>query len=652
MILSLILISLGYFAIDQRKQQLKDKLRVHGESLVDLLAETSIQPIKKYSFFLLQEFAIKIEQFDYVAFCEIYNSEGLSLVQDEITIEGRRIVKKKRRVGDNIMIFEKKIIDGDQHLGRVEVGFFLDDLNEEIRISSFQFGIGFFVLLGVMAIVIDLFLSIFFVSPIIKLSAEMNGFTPENYTPMSVNRNDEIGLLISSFNQMGKNLQNSFKKIREEVAVRKEAEDNLKAVNQILERSIRRSESIRIFANQITKHKNESILFCATLEEIYQHLHFDGTILFFDFEDNLFSNMESQRKKPSILKKPFSSKIINSVFTSDNQEVSVFNEISDNHPLFHLTVDQIIADLNGSHFLFFKASAAKEELICIYRSPEKPHFDELDEEYIKSMLNQIDIAQKNIGTIEEKTRMETELKTASIIQKSFLPKKIPKIPGYEIALKLQPAKEVSGDYYDIIELPENRTAIMVADVSGKGMPAAIYVNLARVILRNKAKIYGSPFQTLCALNEGLKGEFNDDTQANRFLTLCYLTVGDNNVVQYANAGHEPIQLIRKNEDKYQLLKPHGYPLGNLYTDIFSERLSQETVSLNSGDVLFCFSDGATDVENDYGKQFDEERLYDLVKQYSHLTAQQITDNVYKGLMKYQGKNEQTDDITLVVLKKT
>ncbi len=275
LILSIVIASLGYVVIQQQHRQSFEKLRVHGGSLATLLAKTSAAPIQKYTFFQLQESAVKVEQFDQVAFCEIYDAEGVSLTQDEAIIKGVRMVKKTRQTGENIIIFEQEILADEQRLGKVEIGFYLDELQQEIRTSTSQFGIAFLLLLGVVAVVINLFLSHLFISPIVNLSATMKMFTLEQFAPVAVHRSDEIGELALSFNQMGENLQTNFEKIRQEVTIRKRAEEALRILNDELEERVkertaelsRANEEIGLLNEQL---KDENIRMEKRTEELFQ----------------------------------------------------------------------------------------------------------------------------------------------------------------------------------------------------------------------------------------------------------------------------------------------------------------------------------------------------------------------------------------------
>jgi len=190
--------------------------------------------------------------------------------------------------------------------------------------------------------------------------------------------------------------------------------------------------------------------------------------------------------------------------------------------------------------------------------------------------------------------------------------------------------------------------MVVADVSGKGVSAAMYANMARVLLREKSKNHKSPRDLLCELNNSLRREFHSD----HFLTLCYVLLDlDQQVVSYASAGHEPIVLVKAGEDGHHLLKPKGYPFSNLHSEIFEMRIKQDEYRMQPGDLIFCYTDGLTDATNEKGEMFGEEALYALVMQMKALSPEEITRQIQNTMETFQGAAEQMDDITMIALKR-
>lgn len=273
--------------------------------------------------------------------------------------------------------------------------------------------------------------------------------------------------------------------------------------------------------------------------------------------------------------------------------------------------------------------------------------DELEK--VVQAINQMRVTLKKSSLeLESKARLDGELKTAAAVQRFFLPKKPPTLDGFDIASFFQPAKEVSGDYFDFIPINERFTAFVIADVSGKGVSAAIYASIVRVLLRDKIIHLTEPAPLLKALNDSLKHVF----QSNRFVTLGYLLLDTkDSTVAIANAGHEPLIFIKANNHQIELLKPAGMPFSDFHSEHFAGRITQQTHVLESGDVLVCYTDGLTDVVNRQNEMFGEEAFYQVVKSFSHLSAAEMLQATYKVLMEFQQDAEQSDDITMIAIRK-
>ncbi len=212
-ILSLTLFSLGYFIISDLRMQMTKNLMMQGEQLSSFLAKTSIAPIKNYRFYILREYALKLEQFSQVAYCEIYNEDGESLVEMDSTFT-EEVIKKHKAINDDVLVIKKIIVDNDINYGTIEIGLYLNEVKDEIKRKSYRLTLLFLSILIVIAILLRWFLNTIFVTPVVALSEsaqklEIGDFTE---TPHS-KRRDEIGGLINSFNVMRKHLKSSFNEI-------------------------------------------------------------------------------------------------------------------------------------------------------------------------------------------------------------------------------------------------------------------------------------------------------------------------------------------------------------------------------------------------------------------------------------------------------
>lgn len=240
-------------------------------------------------------------------------------------------------------------------------------------------------------------------------------------------------------------------------------------------------------------------------------------------------------------------------------------------------------------------------------------------------------------------RLEGELEIAKGIQQNFLPKEMPDIRGIEIAAFNLPAREVGGDFYDFIPIDEDRWGLEIADVSGKGIPAALFMALSRTLVRS---VTSANSTVAGAIKQANKLIFSEG-RSNMFVTLFYAIINTQKMtLSYTNAGHNPPMLIKKSSKDIVLLKAQGVPLG-ITGDM---ELYDEQITLTSGDIIILYTDGITEAINEKREQFKEERLSELVIEDQSLSAQDIIKKVLEGIRIFSGKQPQFDDITLIVLK--
>lgn len=289
-----------------------------------------------------------------------------------------------------------------------------------------------------------------------------------------------------------------------------------------------------------------------------------------------------------------------------------------------------------------------EEALVLRRKPSKgDRSDELD--LVVSAINQMRVTlKKSAQQLEAKARMEGELNAAAAIQRSLLPTQAPVIEGFDLASMFFPANEVSGDYYDFIAIDHERLALVVVDVSGKGVAAAMHANSARILMRNDPALLNHPARLCCSLNRSLQGEMPD----NQFLTMIYLVLDCRSTEAiYANAGHEPIVVSSPQRQKPLFLKPKGYPICGPTSASFPERIQQERFAIQCDDMILLYTDGLTDVMSENGERFGEKRLYDLVQNLRTLDAQTFLEHIVETLRAFQGNADQPDDITMIALKR-
>jgi phosphoserine phosphatase RsbU/P len=274
-------------------------------------------------------------------------------------------------------------------------------------------------------------------------------------------------------------------------------------------------------------------------------------------------------------------------------------------------------------------------------------YSQADLEFLYSLGNLAIISIENarlFKTAIEKQRMEDELNIAREIQQGLLPEKLPSIPQFDIAALTISSKEVGGDYYDVITRKQNEYVLAIGDVSGKGTPAALLMANVQAALRALAPLCSSVAETT--------GQINDLTCANtrggtKFITFFWgILDAKNHQFRYANAGHNPPYLLRKN-GTVENLEEGGLILGIFKTTTPYE---EATVSLLPGDVLVMYTDGVSEAMNQNNEQFTEERLEAILKKSTSLSAKEIILQVQKDLETHTQATPQSDDITMLVLK--
>ncbi len=246
-------------------------------------------------------------------------------------------------------------------------------------------------------------------------------------------------------------------------------------------------------------------------------------------------------------------------------------------------------------------------------------------------------------TEETLERSKSELRIASDIQRSFLPEHIPPAAGFDLAAISVPAMEVGGDFYDFIPGQEGKLGMVIADVSGKSVPAALFMALSRTIVRANATHHQSGTEVLQDANDMISA----DSRSGMFVTLFYGVLDEEaRDLVYANAGHPPPLLFRRSEGDFAELEVTGIALGAMGGMEYEER----RMSLSSGDVLVLYTDGVTEAINRDVEQYGTKRLCSIVRKAHALPAQTIMESILEDISRFSEGQAQFDDITMIVLK--
>src|SRR5215203_4657835 len=299
-----------------------------------------------------------------------------------------------------------------------------------------------------------------------------------------------------------------------------------------------------------------------------------------------------------------------------------------------LTIVENARLYNSLQGTYLEMEKKEEEVRQLNKDLEK-RVAERTEQLKSAMAKQQKVAQ-------ERERIEQELRVARMIQHTLLPKSLPELEGHQIAVYYQPAREVGGDFYDFLDLPDGRLGLIVGDVSGKGVPAAIVMAITRTLLRAAYRIGSSaPGEILEQVNNILYG----DIPANMFVT-CLAALLDSRTgrLQYANAGHD-LPYVR-HADGVGRLRARGMPLG-LMPNMSYE---QKGITLEPGESVLLYSDGLVEAHDPQREMFGFPRMQGFVG--AHPDAATLIDSLLAELERFTGEEwEQEDDITLLTLQR-
>lgn len=244
----------------------------------------------------------------------------------------------------------------------------------------------------------------------------------------------------------------------------------------------------------------------------------------------------------------------------------------------------------------------------------------------------------------QRQRLENEISIAREVQEQLFPRSFPSISGIQLAAVCRPARSVSGDYYDFIQLGPNRVAIALADISGKGIFAALLMASLQAALRSMASANGIGDGT-AALVARLNNHLYKNTSDDRYATFFYAVYdGDSHTLTYTNAGH--LSPFFVNENGVQQLEEGGTVVG-MFEDA---TYAQGTLKVAPGSVLVAFSDGLTEPENVYGEEFGMQRLKDEILRHRGVPSQVLAEDLIGAAEQWSGTPEQADDMTVVVAR--
>jgi Stage II sporulation protein E (SpoIIE)/Type II CAAX prenyl endopeptidase Rce1-like len=254
---------------------------------------------------------------------------------------------------------------------------------------------------------------------------------------------------------------------------------------------------------------------------------------------------------------------------------------------------------------------------------------------------------EHIRRIKERARMQQELEIARKVQLGLLPKEKPQLQGFDISGICLPALEVGGDYFDFIDLKDGRLGLAIADVSGKGVPAAIYMTLTKGILQSHAEATLSPKIVLSKVNSLMYRTIEKSWYVSMFYAV--LDPKSKQLI-FSRAGHNPAIVLNRDKSSPQLLQPAGIGLGLEMGEIFSKTLVEGELQLEPGNTLVFYTDGFTEAMNVSGQEYGEDRFLKFLSENDNGSANDLVNLAIKEIQSFAGEAPQHDDMTMVVLK--
>ncbi len=293
-------------------------------------------------------------------------------------------------------------------------------------------------------------------------------------------------------------------------------------------------------------------------------------------------------------------------------------------------------------------------VLSLARNANEPPFNQNDLRILSLFANQAAVALANAQQYQElqqlyaqvqgKEQLESELRLAYTIQSSLLPKHLPKVPGWELAAQWNSAKEVSGDFYDCFPVPDKRWGFIVADVAGKGVPAALFMAFCRTLTRTFCMDGRAPLDALRRVNDLIIANSSSEL----FVTMVYgLLDPRQGTLTYVNAGHPRLLWFRQTKNAITKLEADGMALGVLP----GVELEQKTVELAPGDVVLFYTDGMSEATSRSGQLFGDRRIQAALRELAMQKPAQILNGLGKKVADFTRGRSPNDDLTAIALKR-
>jgi sigma-B regulation protein RsbU (phosphoserine phosphatase) len=290
-------------------------------------------------------------------------------------------------------------------------------------------------------------------------------------------------------------------------------------------------------------------------------------------------------------------------------------------------------------------------VLALANRDEGKSFSKADFELIQSVADQAaySLQHAKIYTqLTEKKKLDHDIEVAREIQRILLPNVAPEMEGFNCAALNIPAQQVSGDYFDFIQVDADRWGVAVADVSGKGIPASIIMAMCRSVLRSKAPGNQSPAQVLREVNRQLYPDIREDM----FITMIYMVLDKSGKLTLARAGHESALWCKDRFRHIETVDAPGMALGIDSGDVFDEVIRDVTIELQPLDTVVVYTDGINEALDDEGNEFGQEQLKGVLQAAGPQSVDFLVKTIVERVQNFSSGHPQNDDITLAAVQRS
>ena len=486
----------------------------------------------------------------------------------------------------------------------------MSEVDEDEALSAIDIFINRMILLLIILIILIPINAILFArsitKPLLKLTNVSKQMAAGNLkVETGLCQNDEIGALACSFDKMAESIRHMMDKLEEANTT---LEEKVKIRTKEVEEAHYKTQSI-------IDNANDAII---TIDER------QNIVLFNAAATDIFGYTEEE-----ILGKSLIELLPESYMKNHHKHIDSFKSSSENSKQMNDRAEVMGKRRNGNLF-YAEVSISKQKI---------------DDEYqFTAFLKDISIRKEMEAKIEEANqRMEDELNVGRDIQMSMLPLIFPAFPDhseFNIYALLESAREVGGDFYDFYFLDEHKFLFTIADVSGKGVPSALFMAVCKTLIKSRATDDHSPSSIVTHVND----ELSRDNPASMFVTLflCIIDLSTGEL-KYTNAGHNPPYLKRVNKEIETLDTLHGPVIGAMEDYAYSEG----SLKMHANDLLLLFTDGVNEAMDKNRNLYSNQPIIDNLKNYKGDTIIDDVKNLYNSVMDFQGDAEQADDITIL-----